>query len=65
MGADGASGLLEMREAGAHTIAESEESCVVFGMPREAINLGAAAEIIPLPRVADSIIAALKAREAA
>jgi two-component system, chemotaxis family, protein-glutamate methylesterase/glutaminase len=48
MGADGARGLLAMREAGARTIAQDEASCVVFGMPREAIALGAAAEILPL-----------------
>lgn len=42
MGADGAAGLLEMKEAGAYTLAQNEESCVVFGMPKEAIKLGAA-----------------------
>lgn len=40
MGKDGAAGLLEMRQAGAATIAQNEESCVVFGMPREAIAMG-------------------------
>ncbi|MCJ2034030.1 chemotaxis response regulator protein-glutamate methylesterase [Methylobacterium sp. J-068] len=48
MGDDGATGLLEMRRAGAHTIAQDEESCVVFGMPKEAIERGAAARIAPL-----------------
>ncbi len=52
MGADGAKGLLQMREAGAHTIAQDEASCVVFGMPKEAIKLGAAAEILPLDQIA-------------
>ena len=42
MGADGAAGLLEMKQAGAYTVAQNEESCVVFGMPKEAIKLGAA-----------------------
>src|SRR5207302_635053 len=56
MGSDGARGLLAMREAGAHTIAEAEESCVVFGMPREAIKLGAAAEVKPLTRIADAVL---------
>lgn len=59
MGADGAKGLLAMREAGARTIAEHERSCVVYGMPKEAIKLGAAEEIIPLPNVAQSILDAL------
>jgi two-component system chemotaxis response regulator CheB len=45
MGADGANGLLRMRQAGARTVAQDEESCVVFGMPREAIARGAAEEI--------------------
>ena len=48
MGGDGAAGLLEMREAGARTIAQDEASCVVFGMPKEAIELGAAEKIAPL-----------------
>jgi two-component system chemotaxis response regulator CheB len=48
MGKDGAAGMLEMREAGAHNFAQDEASCVVFGMPREAIALGAAHEVGPL-----------------
>ena len=64
MGADGARGLLQMREAGAHTIAEDESSCIVFGMPKEAIELGAAAEIVPLPMIAARIGEALRRREA-
>lgn len=52
MGADGAHGLLAMRQAGARTIAQDEKSCVVFGMPKEAIRLEAADEILPLPRIA-------------
>ena len=48
MGKDGAAGMLDMREAGAHNFAQDEASCVVFGMPREAIALGAAHEIGPL-----------------
>ncbi|WP_137150627.1 chemotaxis response regulator protein-glutamate methylesterase [Devosia sp. FKR38] len=55
MGDDGARGLLEMREAGSHTIAQDEDSCVVFGMPKEAIQRGAAVKIVPLKRVADEI----------
>ncbi len=48
MGDDGARGLLEMRQTGAVTAAQDEASCVVFGMPKEAISLGAAAHILPL-----------------
>ncbi len=55
MGADGAKGLLLMREAGAHTIAQDEASCVVFGMPREAIKVGAAVEVLPLHEIADAL----------
>ncbi|MBX9592801.1 MAG: hypothetical protein K2X46_00445, partial [Roseomonas sp.] len=51
MGDDGARGLLEMRNAGAHTMAQDEESCVVFGMPKEAIALGAAERVVPLDRI--------------
>lgn len=52
MGADGAAGLLEMREAGARTIAQDEKSCVVFGMPKEAIKLGAAEKVVSLKNIA-------------
>lgn len=48
MGDDGAAGLAEMRAAGAHTIAQDEDSCVVFGMPKEAIQRGAAQQVLPL-----------------
>lgn len=48
MGDDGAKGLLEMQQAGAHTIAQDEKSCVVFGMPKEAIKLGAADKVLSL-----------------
>jgi len=56
MGDDGADGLLEMKEADAFTIAQDEASCVVFGMPREAILRGAACEILPLPRISSAIL---------
>lgn len=55
MGDDGARGLLEMREMGSHTVAQDEESCVVFGMPKEAIQRGAAVKVLPLSRVAHEI----------
>jgi len=48
MGDDGARGLLEMRQAGAHTFAQDEESCIVFGMPKEAIKLGGAERVVSL-----------------
>jgi len=57
MGDDGARGLKEMHDAGAKTIAQDEASCVVFGMPREAIKLGAADQTLPLDRIPDSMIA--------
>lgn len=56
MGADGAGGLLAMRQAGAHTLAQDEKSCVVFGMPKEAIRLNAAESVVPLPSMAGSIV---------
>ena len=56
MGDDGAGGLLEMREAGALTIAQNEATCVVFGMPREAIRRGAAKFVLPLEGIADAIM---------
>lgn len=57
MGDDGARGLLEMRKAGARTLAQDEESCVVFGMPKEAIELGAAERIVRLARIPNEIMA--------
>lgn len=57
MGADGAQGLLAMRKAGARTIAQDEKSCIVFGMPMEAIKCGAAEKIVPLVDVARTLIA--------
>jgi len=56
MGDDGARGLLEMREAGAATLAQDEASCVVFGMPREAIARGAAEEVVALDRIPAAIL---------
>ena len=56
MGDDGARGLRQMRDAGARTIAQDEHTCVVFGMPRVAIELGAAEEILPLDGVAGATL---------
>ena len=57
MGADGAQGMLKMKRAGARTIAQDEASCVVFGMPREAILAGAVDRVVPLDRVASELVA--------
>lgn len=57
MGSDGAQGLLKMKRAGARTLAQDEASCVVFGMPREAIRVGAADRVVPLHRVAAELTA--------
>lgn len=56
MGNDGARGLSAMRQTGARTIAQNEETCVVFGMPKEAILLGGAEEILPLDDVAQAAL---------
>jgi len=55
MGRDGATGMLEMRHAGAFNIAQDEASCVVFGMPREAIAVGAVDEVLPVIRMAERL----------
>jgi two-component system chemotaxis response regulator CheB len=64
MGDDGARGLKEMREAGARTIAQDEDTCVVYGMPKEAVKLGAVETILPLQALAGAI-AGGAARQAA
>jgi two-component system, chemotaxis family, protein-glutamate methylesterase/glutaminase len=56
MGADGAKGMLEMKVAEAHTIAQDEATCVVFGMPREAILLGAVDQVLPLGRIPNALL---------
>lgn len=58
MGADGAAGLLAMRQAGARTIAQDQATCVVYGMPKAAVQLGAAETVLPLGRIPDGILAA-------
>ena len=52
-----ARGLLQMKQAGARTIAQDEATCVVFGMPREAIRLGAVDHVLPLHRIAGELMA--------
>jgi len=59
MGRDGAKGLLNMREAGAFTIAQDEKSCVVFGMPKEAIAIGAAMKIVSLNSIPRELMAVI------
>ena len=56
MGSDGAQGLLRMKQAGAHTIAQDEATCVVFGMPREAIRLGGVESVLPLSEIPNAVL---------
>jgi two-component system chemotaxis response regulator CheB len=60
MGDDGARGMLEMKQAGAFTIAQDEKSCVVFGMPNEAIRRGAIDHVLPLGAIAGALLAACR-----
>ena len=60
MGRDGAAGLLEMRKAGSATVAQDEATSVVFGMPKEAIELGAVDEIAPLDRIPSVLLRAAR-----
>jgi two-component system chemotaxis response regulator CheB len=59
MGADGAQGLLHLRQLGAATIVQNEETCTVFGMPKAAIDLGAADEVLPVNDIGAAIVAAI------
>ncbi len=65
MGKDGAQGLLEMKQAGSYNIAQDEASCVVFGMPKEAIRLGAIDSVLPLDSIALEALEVVKKRKAA
>jgi two-component system chemotaxis response regulator CheB len=56
MGKDGAAGMLEMKNAGAYNFAQDEATCVVFGMPKEAIAVGAVDEIVPLRDMAKRVL---------
>lgn len=62
MGADGAKAMLELRNSGAFTIAQDEESCVVFGMPKEAIAAGAVQDVVALDRIPTRIYSLLSSR---
>ncbi len=59
MGSDGAAGMLEMRQAGARTVAQDEATCVVYGMPKEAVAAGAVERIAPITRITDEILSML------
>ncbi|AOM39484.1 protein-glutamate methylesterase/protein-glutamine glutaminase [Xenorhabdus hominickii] len=61
MGSDGAAGLLEMKQAGAYTLAQNEASCVVFGMPRAAIQLGAVDDIMDIQKISKAILTKISA----
>jgi len=56
MGADGARGMLEMKQANGHTIAQDEATCVVFGMPKEAIRLGGVDQVLPLDQIGQALL---------
>ena len=60
MGNDGAAGMLEMKQAGAFNLAQDEASCVVFGMPKEAIKAGGVDKILPLNDIPAAMLAHLK-----
>ena len=60
MGADGAAAMREMKDAGSYNYVQDEASCIVFGMPREAIAHGAADEVLPLNKIADALLARLR-----
>lgn len=64
MGSDGANGMVALRSAGAWTIAQDEATCVVFGMPREAIRLGGASQVLPLNAIAPRLVALASSPEA-
>lgn len=59
MGRDGANGLLKMKEAGSYTIAQDEKTSIVFGMPKEAVELGAAVDVLPLQSIAEKSMKAI------
>jgi len=56
MGADGATGLANMRKAGAYTIGQDEQSCVVYGMPMEAYKIGGVCEQLPIGKIGDTVL---------
>lgn len=65
MGKDGAEGLLEMHKAGAYCVAQNEETCVVYGMPQAAFNMGATDKVLPLDKIAGDLLSKIQAKDAA
>ncbi len=65
MGGDGAAGMLEMKKSGASTIAQNEASCVVFGMPKEAIKLGGVDKVLPLAEIPEEVLVRVQAQAGA
>lgn len=65
MGRDGASGLLELKRAGGRTIAQDEATCVVYGMPRAAVESGAVDQVLPLEEIPEALVGAVKQASAA
>lgn len=65
LGSDGALGMLAVRRAGGYTIAQDESSCFAYGMPGSAVELGAVAEVLPLERIAERVLALASAESAA
>ena len=63
MGADGAKGMLAMKESGAHTMAQNEATCVVYGMPKEAVKIGAVSEELALQNIPRAIVQALEGKK--
>ena len=60
MGADGAAAMREMKDAGSYNYVQDEASCIVFGMPREAIAHGAADEVLPLGKIGEALLGRLR-----
>ena len=65
MGSDGAQGMKKLKEAGATTIAQNEETCVVYGMPRAAVELGVVDQVLPLEHIPHAMLRALEIKAAA
>jgi two-component system chemotaxis response regulator CheB len=65
MGSDGAQGMQRLKERGAHSIAQDEATCVVYGMPKSAFDLGVVDEQLPLDRIPNAILRAVQAKAAA